>query len=69
MVEVFRTNIDCHEIAGALVVELQSLYPSATVNFDLDDCDRILRVKGDSIHPPDVICHLEGRGYNCEVLE
>ncbi len=69
MVEVFSTNITNGDTAGALTAELQALYPHATINFDLDDCDNILRIAGEGIHPHRIISHLEGRGHMCSVLE
>lgn len=69
MVEVFKTNITNTTTADSLIAELQQLFPHTVINFDLEDCDNILRIKGDSIHPPHVIAHLSGRGYACEVLD
>ena len=69
MVEVFKTNITCSTTAASLAGDLQLMYPFAVINFDLDDCDNILRIKGDSIQPHHVIAHLEGKGHQCSVLE
>jgi hypothetical protein len=69
MVEVFRTNIDSEVMAGILVDELQQTFPLALVNFDLEDCDRILRIKGEDIHPPRIITLVQRKGFICEVLE
>lgn len=69
MVEVFKTNIDNELTADALVNELQSLFPCSTVNFDLEDCDRILRVKGNDINPHSVAAVLDRRGFICEALD
>ncbi len=69
MIEVFRTNITNHEIASEIVSELQCRFPLSLVNFDLEDCDRILRIKGDGIKPQGIIDLLGGKGYLCEALE
>lgn len=69
MIEVFKTNITCTTTAASLMDELRLLYPYAAINFDLDDCDNILRIKGDNIHPHIVIAHLEGKGHECIILE
>jgi hypothetical protein len=44
MVEVFKTNITCPEKAMQLVEAIHQNFAAYTANFDLDDCDRILRV-------------------------
>jgi hypothetical protein len=69
MVEVFKTNISCAITAGDVIAELQAMLPRAVVNFDLEDCDRILRVKGDGISCSKVIKLLERKGFLCEELE
>lgn len=45
MVEVFKTNVETVDQAARLVQLIQEYFPEYTVNFDLEDCDRILRVK------------------------
>lgn len=69
MVEVFKTNITNEDIANSLIAELQQLYPHTAINFDLDDCDNILRIKGNSFHPSHIIAHMESRGHFCAVLD
>ena len=46
MVEVFKTNVyePCQSIM--LVRILYNYFPDHRINFDLEDCDRILRVEG-----------------------
>lgn len=69
MVEVFKTNITNHVAAYALRMELLLHFPHYSVSFDLEDCDRILRLKGDGISANDIIGFLADRGHECEVLE
>ena len=71
MVEVFKTNVADPRQAQALVDEIQSEFTQYAANFDLDDCDRILRVEthGNSIENIDIIGLLNSRGWGCEVLE
>ncbi len=45
MVEVFKTNIQDTQIADFIVGELEKHFPSASINFDLSDCDNILRIE------------------------
>lgn len=69
MVEVFRTNVEDEIVAESLAQELKALLPGSSVNFDLEDCDRILRVAGTGVPPATVKGLLMGKGHMCEVLE
>jgi hypothetical protein len=67
-VEIFRTNIEDHHTAQKVARTLSAIFCHSLVTFDLDDCDRILRVQGDfSIHQ--VIEEVTGLGYDCVKLE
>jgi hypothetical protein len=44
MVEVFKTNLKDREAANLLVEKIQDHFEYAA-NFDLEDCDNILRVE------------------------
>jgi hypothetical protein len=68
-VEVFKTNVE--DLAGAamLVGLLQKLITNSRVNFDLEDCDKILRIEGLDISTQLVIGILEDHGYLCRLLE
>lgn len=68
MIEVFKTNV-CEEIrAKELIVLLQQHFPYSKINFDLEDCDKVLRVEGDHILPEPVTKLLHSLGHLCEVL-
>ena len=69
MIEVLKTDVRDPEDANKLILEIDSSFPGCTANFDLTDCDRILRIE----HPPTVdpflFIELLGRfGYQAEVL-
>jgi GTPase Era involved in 16S rRNA processing len=49
IVEVFKTNVKTGAQAERLITLIRENFPEYTVNFDLDDCDRILRVKASCI--------------------
>lgn len=49
MVEIFKTNVNNKKLAGTLLKELRASFPCYCFNFDLDDCDRILRVQSEDI--------------------
>ena len=69
MIEVFKTDVKDPEDANRLVLEIDSAFTGCIANFDLTDCDRILRIK----HPPTIdpalfIELLDRLGYQAEVL-
>lgn len=70
MVEIFKTNVDHPCYANILVYRIQQVFTDYTVNFDLEDCDRILRVKSASgaIHPLPLIEFLQKQGCTAEML-
>ncbi|HEY4151372.1 MAG TPA: hypothetical protein VGM41_20680 [Chitinophagaceae bacterium] len=45
MVEVFKTDVKDRRHAYQLVEQIHETFGDYTANFDLHDCDRILRVK------------------------
>ena len=68
MVEVFKTNIQNGRQATAILKKLGRLFPKCRINFDLTDCDKILRVEGKIASPEKVIEVVTTNGYQCEVL-
>ncbi len=69
MVEVFRTNVEDPFAADMIVAELLAFFPHYRINFDLEDCDKILRVAGAGVHAPAVAQVVRRKGFVCEVLE
>lgn len=65
IIEVFKTNVQQHEPASRLVLKLQRLFPGSKVNFDLEDCDRVLRVEGHSICVEKIKALLWREGFEC----
>ena len=45
IVEIFKTDVSDHSTGKMIVNALAKYFPSYTINFDLDDCDKILRVE------------------------
>lgn len=68
MVEVFKTNVSDRDSAMHLQDILAGRFPGCRISFDLDDCDRILRVEGQAASEA-VILVLRDKGYFCEILE
>jgi hypothetical protein len=69
MVEVFKTNIRDKMTAHLMTAHLQKHFPGGKINFDLDDCDNILRVEYENVCPEKIALILSSKGYTCEVLE
>ena len=69
MILVFKTNLSLRLVPEQLTVKLDDLLLPANWNFDLDDCDRILRVEGTEIAPSQIIALLAAEGYLCEELD
>lgn len=68
-VEVFRTNVTRKRQAKQLLDILSKQFPSLHINFDLEDCDNILRVEGENICPESITGLVAESGYECGVLE
>jgi len=68
MVEVFKTNVQQPETARQLAGYILEIFPVKRVNFDLHDCDNILRVEGDGFSPWQIIAVMNASGYQAEVL-
>ena len=70
MIEVFKTNVTHQDHALVLVREIQKIFRGYQANFDLDDCDRILRIKSpeSAINAKSIIAMLQRFGVDAEVL-
>ena len=69
MVEIFKTNIDDKMHAEQVVDLLNNHFPAFMINFDLHDCDKILRVKGDSIPVNEIVNLVSAKGFDCSLLD
>ncbi|HOZ86205.1 MAG TPA: hypothetical protein PL029_00540 [Bacteroidia bacterium] len=67
-VEVFKTNVQAADAAQMIVESLNKRCPDSEINFDLEDCDHILRVASDKINIQLIISVLSELGYCCELL-
>ena len=69
MIEIFKTNVYEVEKSNIIFQKLHKHFPENKINFDLQDCDKILRVEGDNILPEKIIEILNAEGHICEVLD
>ena len=69
MVEVFKTNVENADQARVLIGRIHEAFAELTANFDLQDCDRILRVKSTGSIQSSVLIRLLNKfGFDAEVL-
>jgi hypothetical protein len=66
---VFKTDVVYKSIAGRLTKQLSKLPGVIRSNFDLLDCDRILRVETNGLAASQVEQFVQGTGYFCRELE
>lgn len=69
MVEIFRTNVTETLHAEQIVTLLNKHFPAYFINFDLHDCDKILRIKGDSIPIEEIVELVSSNGFHCSLLD
>jgi len=67
-IEVFKTNVKSLQAAKRLKLLLEKLLPGCKINFDLEDCDKILRIKGDNVDKEIIIGLMNRYNYSCEPL-
>jgi len=70
MIEVFKTNVRARSHAKMLVNQIQNAFIDYEANFDLDDCDNILRIKSitGTIQSSRLIAFLRDFGFHAEIL-
>ena len=70
MVEVFKTDVNHRTHANMLVEQIHKAFTGYKANFDLDDCDRILRVKSfnGAVESRGLIELFRTLGFRAEVL-
>lgn len=69
MVSVFKTNVLLEVEAKRLVKLISQKFPKLKVNFDLEDCDKILRVEGKDLPVGDIANSLIQMGFECDELK
>lgn len=69
MIEVFKTDISNNAVAEIIAKHLQTILPEAKINFDVEDCDNILRVEGNSMLVNTVEQQITALGFYCKALE
>ena len=69
VVEIFKTNVQKESDRDYIMMVMQKQFPDYKINFDLEDCDKILRIEGVDLQCDNVMNHVSGLGYTCVRLE
>jgi hypothetical protein len=68
MIYVFKTSVKTKAQVRKLKPFIDNLVPNAKWNFDLGDCDKILRIDNEKDTVPTIIDLLKIHNYHCEEL-
>lgn len=66
---VFKTDVSSKRKVSKVNTLLTSFPAVAQWNFDLEDCDKILRIESDGLSPRQVESALQKAGITCQELE
>lgn len=69
MIFVFKTSVKTKLQVQQLQPHIDTLVPNAAWNFDLQDCDKILRIDSEDNIVLKIIHLLSVNNYSCEELE
>ena len=71
MVEVFKINVEDCDHAIWIIDRIHKTFTNYTANFDLEDCDNILRIKcvDASIESQFIINLVQKLGFYAEILQ
>ena len=68
-IEIFKTSIKTKKDAATAIKLIKKILPVAKVNFDLEDCDKILRIEAKEIQVQPILNLLLDLGFTCIPLE
>lgn len=70
MVKVYKTNVNEPSKAKSILDAIREHLPGSDPSFDLDDCDKVLRVENPSaeIEERNIRDILQSHGYEMEIL-
>lgn len=69
IVEVFKTNVQKESDRDYIITVMQNQFPDYKINFDLEDCDKILRVEGFDLQYDNLVGHVRSLGFTCVRLD
>lgn len=70
MVKVYKTNVNEHSRAKLIMEAIRNTLPGSDPSFDLEDCDKVLRVesRNGNINENEIIGILKKYGYQIKSL-
>jgi hypothetical protein len=68
-IEVFRTNVKTKKNAAMVVNHIKRILPVGKINFDLEDCDKILRIEAKEIQVQPILNLVLDLGFTCIPLK
>jgi hypothetical protein len=69
MIYIFRTSVKTKNQVKELKPQIDTILPNEKWNFDLEDCDRILRVDSEENIALKIKTLLNTQRFHCEELE
>jgi hypothetical protein len=69
MIEVFKTDVSNRADADLILQEIKSQFPEFIASFDLEDCDKILRVENNGKAGVEAVYQVvKDAGFQIEIL-
>ncbi len=70
IVQVFKTDVRDQKAANHIILFLGGIFSHCRINFDLEDCDRVLRIENHrgSLEEAEIQWIIAKYGYHCEPL-
>ena len=69
MIHVFKTSVQTDEDIKKIKPKLDNLSPNLKWNFDLEDCDNILKIEDSYVSTISIIGLLAESNFECKELE
>jgi hypothetical protein len=69
MIYVFKTSVMTEKAVKKLTAKFNTFIPNSKWNFDLEDCDKILRVESREVTAKQIIDFLNQYKFECLELE
>jgi hypothetical protein len=66
---VFKTDVTSKKKVSKVSALLTSFPAIEQWNFDLEDCDKVLRIVANGLHPRSVESLLHTAGFNCREMD
>lgn len=68
-ISVFKTSVQSEQQKNNLSTTLNTLLDNGNWSFDLEDCDKVLRIESESDITLQVMLALQQQGFICEELQ